>query len=160
MKNGQSIISFLAARFAIYFFAVVATYLLASITATQSVVASLSGMGMEVSFGDRVNMTLADIRGMAGVFLPLLAFGLLIAFMSSALLYRFWRKWRMALYLIAGAAAVIVIHLALKLALGVTPLAIARSPGGLLAQGIAGAAGGLCYVWLLTKFFSYPNHHP
>jgi len=160
MKNRQSIISFLAAKFAIYFLAVLATYLLASITATQSVVASLVAMGMEISFADRVGMTLKDTLGMAGLFLPMVAFGLLVAFMSSALLYRFLGKWRTPLYVIAGAVAVMAIHLALKLALGVTPIAIARSPTGLLVQGFAGAAGGFSYIWLLTKFFSNPRRYP
>jgi mannose/fructose/N-acetylgalactosamine-specific phosphotransferase system component IIC len=160
MNNNKSIISFLAVKFAIYLLAVLAAYLLASITATQSVVASLTGMGLEVSFENRLSMTLKDTLGIASLFLPMVAFALLIAFMSSALLYRFLGKWRTALYVIAGAVAVISIHLGLKLAFGITPIAIARSPGGLLAQGVAGAAGGFSYIWLLKKFYSQPSRNP
>jgi hypothetical protein len=62
-------------------------------------------------------------------------------------------QWRLPLYIIAGATALVCVHLALNLAFSVTPIAVARTPGGILLQGIAGAAGGLTYV-LLSKRYS------
>jgi hypothetical protein len=152
MNNWLVIIRFLGTRLAIYLSAVAVAYLLASVTATQSVISSLSGMGVNLGFTERAAMTLRDIRGMAGMFLPMVAFGLLIAFMATALICRYLGQWRLPLYIIAGATALVCIHLALNLAFSITPVAIARTPGGLLLQGIAGAGGGLTYVFLSRKY--------
>ena len=132
MNNNMSIIRFLGTRLGIYLAAVLLTYLLASVTATQSVVSSLAGMGVDVSFGDRLAMTARDIPGMAGMFLPIIAFALLIAFLVTALICRWLAQWRLLLYTLAGAVAVVAIHISLNLAFELTPVAIARSTGGLL----------------------------
>jgi hypothetical protein len=153
MSNWLPLLRFLGTRLAIYLSAVVVAYLLAAITATQSVISSLAGMGVRISFPERVSMTLSDIVGMAGMFLPMVAFGLLIAFMATALICRYRNQWRFPLYIIAGAVALVCIHLALHLAFGITPVAIGRTTGGLMIQAAAGAAGGLTYVLLSRSRF-------
>jgi hypothetical protein len=150
MSHWLPMIRFLGTRLAIYLSAVVVSYLLAAVSATQSVISSLAGMGVPVDFTGRLTMTLADIVGMAGMFLPMVAFGLLIAFMATALICRYWNQWRIPLYIIAGATALVSVHLALNLAFGITPVASARTAAGLVMQALAGAAGGLTYV-LLSK---------
>jgi hypothetical protein len=85
------------------------------------------------------------------MFLPMVAFALLIAFMTAALLCRWLARWRLPLYAVAGAAALVTIHLILHLAFGLTPIAIARTAGGLMLQGLAGAAGGVCYFLLIRR---------
>ena len=157
MNNRLVIIRFLGIRLAIYLSAVLVTYLLASVAATQSVISSLAKMGVGLSFSDRVAMTVQDISGMAGMFLPMVAFGLLIAFLATALICRYLDRWRIPLYIIAGAAALVCIHLALNLAFGITPVAIARTIPGLLVQGAAGAVGGLLYVYLTLRFPGFPR---
>ena len=130
-----------------YLLAVFTAYLLASITATQSVIARLAEMGVDVNFAERLRMTLHDIAGMAGMFLPMIAAGLLAAFLLTALLCRWLGKRPVALYILAGALALITIHLTLNLAFGITPVAIARTTGGLLIQGVAGAVGAYFYAY-------------
>lgn len=153
MNQWIPLIRFLGKRLAIYLLAVVAAYLLAASAATQSVVSSLAGMGVELSLAQRLSMTLTDIAGMAGMFLPMVAFGLLVAFMATALICRYLSRWRIPLYVLAGASALVCIHLLLHLAFGITPVAAARTAGGLMLQSIAGAVGGLTYVLLSnTKF--------
>jgi hypothetical protein len=88
MDNLRPIIRFLAGRLGAYLLAVAIAYVLATVTATQSVVASLDGMGVAVGLADRLAMTARDIRGMAPMFLPMVAFALLVAFLSAALLSR------------------------------------------------------------------------
>jgi hypothetical protein len=151
MDTRVSTIHFLARRFGAWLLAVAVAYVLASATATQSVIGSLAGMGVDVQLGVRVQMTLSDIVGMANMFLPMVAFALLIAFMTAALLCRWLARWRLPLYAVAGAAALVTIHLILHLAFGLTPIAIARTAGGLLLQGLAGAAGGVCYLLLIRR---------
>lgn len=130
-----------------YLLAVFTAYLLASITATQSVIARLAEMGVDVNFAERLRMTLHDIAGMAGMFLPMIAAGFLAAFLLTALLCRWLGKRPVALYILAGALALITIHLTLNLAFGITPVAIARTTGGLLIQGVAGAVGAYFYAY-------------
>ncbi len=130
-----------------YLLAIIVAYLLASITATQSVIARLAEMGIDVNFADRLNMTLHDLAGMAGMFLPMIAAGFLAAFMLTALLCRWLGRRPVALYVLAGAIALITIHLTLNLAFQITPVAIARTMGGLLIQGIAGAVGAYFYAY-------------
>ena len=134
-------------KLAAYLLAVIVAYLLASITATQSVIARLVEMGVEVNFADRLRMTLHDVAGMAGMFLPLIAAAFLVAFLLTALLCRWLGRRPIALYILAGAIALIAIHLSLNLAFGITPVAIARTMGGLLIQGLAGAVGAYFYTY-------------
>lgn len=154
MNQRSILIRFLALRLVIYLSAVTVSYLLASILATQSVVSNLARMGVGMGFAKRVAMTLQDIEGMAGMFLPMVAFGLLIAFMATALICRYWNQWRVPLYILAGAVALVCMHLALNLAFSITPVAAARTAGGLIGQGLAGAAGGLTYVLLSRAQFA------
>lgn len=145
MDQRRAVLRFLAGRLAAWLLAVAAAYLLAVLTATQSVVARLQGMGVEVSPSDRFSMSLSDMAGMASMFLPMVAFALLAAFLTAALLCRWLVRGRRVLYIVAGATAVISIHLLLHLAFGITPVAIARTAGGLALQGLAGGIGGLVY---------------
>ena len=134
-------------KLAAYLLAIIVAYLLAAITATQSVIARLGEMGIDVNFADRLSMTLQDIAGMAGMFLPMIAAGFLAAFLLTALLCRWLGRRPVALYILAGAVALITIHLTLNLAFGITPVAIARTMGGLLIQGLAGAVGAYLYAY-------------
>ena len=134
-------------KLAAYLLAVIVAYTLASITATQSVIARLAEMGIDVNFADRLRMTLHDIAGMAGMFLPMIAAAFLAAFLMAALICRLLGRRPIALYILAGAVALIAIHLILNLAVGITPVAIARTMGGLLIQGLAGAVGAYLYPY-------------
>jgi len=130
-----------------YLSAIIVAYLLAAVTATQSVVARLGEIGIDVDLKERLGMTLHDIAGMAGMFLPMIAAGLLAAFLVTALLCRWLGRRPVALYVLAGAVALVAIHLTLKLAFGITPIAVARTMGGLFIQGLAGAVGGWFYAY-------------
>ncbi|MBT8054640.1 MAG: hypothetical protein HKN57_12935 [Xanthomonadales bacterium] len=154
MNQWLHLARFLGTRLMLYLAAVIVTYLLAAVTATQSVIASLAGMGVNLDFSERIAMTWRDITGMAGMLLPMVAFGLLIAFMTTALICRYVNRWRLPLYMLAGATALVCIHLSLHFLFSITPLAIARTAGGLALQAAAGAAGGLTYVLMSRTFFT------
>ena len=120
----MNVVFMLSKKLGIYLSAVLVTYLLASISATQHVVSSLASMGVEVGLTDRVSMTLSDLAGMAGMYLPLIAFGFLLAFLITAMLHYWLKRWQTALYVLAGATAVIAIHVLLHLAFNITPVAV------------------------------------
>ncbi|MDX1380260.1 MAG: hypothetical protein R3233_04025 [Xanthomonadales bacterium] len=152
MDKRFPLLRFLAGRLLAFLAAVSLAYLLAALTSTQAVILRLEGMGVTVPLDDRAAMALRDLGGLAGTFLPLVALGLLIALLCAALITRWLPRWRSALYFVAGAAALICVHLLMNLALGITPVAVARTGGGLAVQAAAGAAGGLAYLGLARRF--------
>ena len=146
----------LGKKLGIYLSAVLLAYILASVSATQHVVSRLSSMGISLDPGARILMSAQDLVGMSGMFLPLIAFGFLVAFLVTALLHYWLKRGQTVLYVLAGATALIAIHVLLNLAFNITPVAIARGPGGLMIQGLCGAAGGYLYIHLNRQFGSRP----
>ena len=126
--------------------AVLAIYVVATVLASNSVLDNVVAMGLPVSLGKRITVIAHDLVGMATSLLPLIVIGFLIAFLTTALLTRWWPRIRIILYVIAGAVAVIGIHTALNLTFDITPVAAARTTGGLLMQGVAGALGGYLFA--------------
>jgi hypothetical protein len=58
-------------------------------------------------------------------------------------------------YFVAGASALVMIHLTLELAFGLTPIAVARTAGGLALQGLAGGIGACAYRYLVRRAASW-----
>lgn len=155
MEKTQSTARFLSVRLGIYLAAVAIAYALASLTATQAVVSRLAAMGVSVGWSERLDMSLRDLAGLAPLFLPMVAFALLVAFLGAALLCRYLPRWPYAVYFVAGASALVMIHLTLELALGLTPIAVARTAGGLAVQGLAGGIGACAYRYLVRRAASW-----
>lgn len=129
---------------------VLAAYLAASTFATLSVVIRLRELEVPLSASDVLYMIGHDWLGLTGIFLPVLALGFALALPAAAGLARWQSGWRTVFYTAAGAVALVTVHLALKAAFGITPVAVARSVPGLASQALAGAAGG----WLFTRLRS------
>lgn len=157
MKLSADIILFMIRRLGLFLLAVLTTYVLATVASSLAVAASLRGMGVSVPANTAASMIGQDLFGMADMFLPMVAFGLLIAFMTAALIFRILARVRILLYLLAGATAMICMHVLLHLAFGITPVAAARSMPGLALQALAGAAGGVLYSVGLWKQSSYSS---
>lgn len=131
---------------------VLTAYLAAATCATLAVVISLRGLAVPVNTQDALGMIAHDWRGMAGMFLPVIAAGFAIALTVAALIGRRWPHWRRALFVVAGAAALVTVHLALQAAFDITPIAVARSLPGLASQAAAGAAGGCVFAALSRRW--------
>ncbi len=125
--------------------AVLVTYLTATTAATQSVLARISEMGLPVGLGQRLSTTAHDLAGMA-TFLPLIGAGFALAFLVTVLLLRRWPQRRTLLYMLAGGVSLVATHLIMKAVFDITPIAAARTPGGLAVQGLAGALGGYAFT--------------
>ncbi len=128
--------------------AVLLAYVLASMLVTQSNLGNLQTLGMEVGFGDRVGTTVHDLVGMATSYLPLIFAAFVIGIPVAAGLARRMPRHPALLYALAGFTAVVALHLIMRAALGLTPVAATRTTAGLIGQGAAGAIGGLCFHWL------------
>jgi len=135
-----------------YVLAVLVTYGIAAVAATQSVMSRLADMGVEVSFPVRLQTTLQDLVGMSGLYLPIIAVALAVAFPVAALVSRYLPGWRSLGYPLAGGVAILAIHFILNESFNITPIAAARTTLGLAIQAMAGVLGGyLCLRLLPAK---------
>ncbi len=125
--------------------AVVAAFVLGSVFVTQFNLASVAGMGMEVSPGVRLQATLHDLAGLSSTYLPMVAVAFLIALLVAAGLLKLFPAQRLFLFVLAGAVGLITIHLLIKALLGLNGIAATRTLAGLLSQGLAGAVGGYVF---------------
>lgn len=133
-------------RLGAYGVAVLATEALAAVASTQFVLAGLTSMGVVITLGERLAMTGQDIVGMMEIYLPVLAVALALGFLVAGLLIkRLGPAWSLPGYASAGFVAVLAAVLTVLSLFDITPIAGARSTGGLLCQGLAGAVGGLVF---------------
>lgn len=134
-----------------YIAAVFIAYMLASVAASQVILAQLTAMGVAVSVTDRLSASLHDLLGLASSYLVLIAVAFALAMPAAAGLHRLLPRQRALCYTLAGFVAVVALHIIMKAVLGVSGIAATRSLPGLLSQGAAGAAGGLCFHALTVR---------
>lgn len=138
-------------RIVAYFAAVATTAVLGCLASTHFVLRGLTDLGVTISFGDWFYAVRHDVLGMGPLLGVLAAVCFLIAYPVAALIVRFVPSLRAVGYVAAGAAAILVAHYAMEAALATVPIAGARTPSGLAAQGVAGAAGGLVFALLSSR---------
>ena len=131
--------------FGAFLLALVTAYVVGAAAATQAVMAALIDMGVEVTLADRLAATLHDQVGMFATYAPLIGIALAIGLAVAAAISRGRPGWYRVGYVLAGFTAVIAMHLIMRQVLDLTPVAAARSAGGLLLQGFAGAAAGYVF---------------
>jgi len=131
-----------------FFPSVILTYVVAVFNGTQGVLNNIAAMGVPVSMNDRLGAVLHDLIGMTASYLPLITVALLIAFLVTGQLLR-WFGWpRSPLYALGGFVAIIALHLIMDAVLGLVGIAAARTLSGLLFQALAGALGGWLFAVL------------
>jgi hypothetical protein len=135
-----------------FFPAVVLTYVIASVLATQIVLASVSAAGLEVGLADRIGATFHDLIGLASSYLVLITIALVLGLpVAAGIVHLQNGRFRVAWFALAGFVALLALHLIMKQVLGVTGIAAARTLPGLLSQAAAGALGGCCYALLSRR---------
>ena len=136
-----------------YLGAVVLTYLVGAAAITQVNLGSLQTLGASVDFATRVSATWTDLQGLVMPYFVLVAIALLIGFVVTGQISRFFPLHRWWLYPLAGLVALIAMHLILKAVIGLWGVAGARPALGLVLQGLAGLVGG----WLYARMSRRPN---
>jgi hypothetical protein len=126
--------------------AVIATTLFGSLVQTQLALAALSGLGVEITVGERLAASGADLVGFAPMYAGIVALGFLLAFPVAALLTRCFPGLRHRLYALAGAVAILTALLLMRTLLGLSPVSSARGVGGMTLHTLAGAVGGLAFA--------------
>jgi hypothetical protein len=128
-----------------FFPAVLLAYILASILFTQTILAAVQSMGLDVSMGIRLGTTFDDMIGMTSSYLLLIFLAFILGLPVAAGLTRLLPSQRALLFSLAGFVAIVALHLIMKAVLGISAIASTRTLAGLLLQGLAGAVGGYCY---------------
>ncbi len=145
MKKGKTFGIYCLSVFA----AAIVTALIASIISTQRVIGGLAEWGANVSVGERLSMTFYDIVHFGTLYGAFIVAALLIAFTAGGLVFRMAKVGRPVVYMAAGAAAMLVMLLAMQeVFFGVPIVGGARDWAGLALQMLAGAIGGGVFAWL------------
>lgn len=122
------------------------------IVQTQFVLSALARAGVQISTGDRISMTLADIAGLGPLYLVFILIGFLIAFLAGALVVRFAPLPRTLVYAAAGAVCMFVMLMLMReVFFGVPVIAGARSLAGEISQAVCGALAGVFYARITNR---------
>jgi len=134
-----------------YLLAVLVAYVSGAVFVSQGNIAAVSAMGFEITLGQRVDAMVHDVSNMYDIYLILIAIGLMIALPVAALIIRSFPDLRLIGYVSAGFITMIAIHVILKAVLGLSGIAPTRDVIGLIAQGLAGAMGGLVFHYMTGR---------
>jgi hypothetical protein len=129
--------------------ATVATSILGSIFSTQSVIASLAAINVDVPLATRLSMTVNDFNILIALG-PITAICFIVGFIIAGLAHGYIGGNRTAWYVVAGSTALITTLLIIKSILLITAIAGTRTHLGLMSFALAGAVGGWVYAKLTT----------
>jgi len=139
-----------------YLAGILLAYLLACVLHSQTVLAGLSSIGVDIPLARRLEMTVHDLLGLwryGIVIFIAMSLGFFVMFIVS----RFARLPPTLLCPLAGFLAFATMLFAMSHCLAFTPLASARHPIGLLLQCSAGAIGGWVAGINLTKWKNFDS---
>lgn len=116
------------------------------------VVLGLNDVGARWEWGPVLTMIGADMQGLGPVYGPLIAIGLLVAFLAAAVLNRLIGGMRSLIFACAGAVCIgVMLMLMQEVFFGVQLIAGARSLPGFVFQMLAGLIGGFVFAQMTPK---------
>jgi hypothetical protein len=118
---------------------------------TQSVLAKLTEININISMSERLSTTYEDMLGLAPTYGLVILIALTIAFSIAGLISKKLTVSARLLYPLAGGVAFLVMLLAMQPILNVTLLAGARGTAGIALQVCAGVIAGICFAHLLKN---------
>jgi len=130
--------------------AVLVTALLTSIISSQFVLTELQKVGVIITLGDRLSMTLSDL-GILKILGAVVAVCFLIGFIIAYLGEKYIGGSRTVWYMVAGFFALNSTLLIMSMALELIPVAGARTHFGLFFIGLAASIGGYVLASLSRK---------
>lgn len=114
---------------------------------TQNVLAKLSEIGADVSFGERLSMTGYDIFHLGSIYVLFVGMAFAVAFLAGGLVFRIAKFGRPIIFMVAGAVALLVMLMLMKeVFFNTHVIAGARDSFGLGLQMLAGALGGFVFA--------------
>ncbi|MGQ8367184.1 hypothetical protein [Glaciecola sp. 1036] len=134
-----------------FFFSVVVGYFFASVFHTQSVLAKLTALDVQITFMQRISTTYTDFIGLAPKYGSVVCIGLLIAFSVCHWLQKKLGGNPVYWFSCAGGVALLSILLIMHPIMQVSLLAGARDLSGIILQVIAGILAGLTFSRLQKR---------
>ncbi len=131
-----------------FLIAVIFAFVLASLIHSQFVLAELVKVGVEISFQDRLSMSLDDFLGLYPTYGLVIALSFLIAFVVAHLINKRLANKSYLLFALAGGAGITTALLAMQPILDITLIASTRSLLGFICQCLTGVMGGVVFVYL------------
>ena len=134
--------------------AVLTTVVTGSVVQTQFNMSSLTALGVEIGWSERLSATWHDLINFTPAYALLVSIAFAIAWPIAGLLKRWLSAQRAVLFTLAGFAAIWMMISIMNQALPVTGIAATRSLTGVLALSICGAVAG----WLYTRILPGVRH--
>lgn len=132
-----------------FLLAVLVTFILASLAHSQFVLLELAKVGVQIDMASRISMSIDDLIGLGPSYGAIIALSLLLGFTVVGTIRKYRPHTTAWVYPLAGALAMLVMLLAMQPIMHITLIAGARTPFGILAQCLAGFAGGWVFKSLL-----------
>ena len=140
--------------------AVLATYVVGCIAATQGALSMLPAIAQPIALDVRLTTTGQDLIGMLPAYAPLIAAALIAGFVVARFIVGRLPSLRTLGYLLAGAAGMLAMHLIMRSTFdGIVPVAATRSTLGLTLQVIAGGIGGWLFARLTAPLTGNATDH-
>lgn len=133
-------------RIAAFVVAALVAFVAASLIHTQIILAGLSDLGADIPLSLRISTSLADLLGLAPSFGVVVVIALLLGLLVAGLARRYVPLPRPLAFAIAGTGAMATALWLMHLGFDITPIASARTTGGLLMLCLAGALGGVAFA--------------
>ena len=134
-------------RIAAFVVAALIAFATASLIHTQVILAGLTELGADVPLPLRISTSLTDLAGLAPAFGPVVAIALLLGLLIAGFARRYIPLPRAMAFAIAGAGAMATALWLMQLSFDITPIASARTAGGLLLLCFAGGLGGIIFAF-------------
>lgn len=131
--------------------AAVVGFIFASILHTQSVLAKLTELNINITTAERFNTTWQDLLGLAPTYGLLILMTLTLSFSIAGLVNIKLSAPKAIIYPLAGGTGFLLMLLAMQPILGVTLIAGARGVFGLMLQVSAGIIAGICFAQLSKR---------
>ena len=141
----------------VFICSVFTTTVITSIVSSQLVLADIQSFGLEVSFSERLSVTIKDILGLGPALILLIGLSFLVAFIIAKYAHRFMAGNRTIWYTIAGLSSFPVTLYIAKYFMGVTILASARTSPGMVLIACCCAVGGWLFAVLSSKYGAIKN---
>jgi len=141
----------------IFVCAVLVATLLTSIVSSQLILSDVESFGLTVDFSNRLSVTLKDILGLGPALALLIGLSFLVAFIIARYCLKFIGGNKVYWYFAAGFTSFPVTLFLIKYFMGITLLASARTPVGMLLVACCCMAGSWIYVVLTSRIGDSKN---
>jgi len=142
----------------LFIFSTLIATLFVCIVSTQIILAEVQTFGLSISTSVRLEATMKDLLGLFPALYLLISAGFFIGFIIAKYAHQFIGGKRMVWYMIAGATTFPLTLYIIQFTMGLTIIASARTPEGLLLTTCCCIFSAWVFSFLTSRPFSQGNH--